>query len=318
MFVINRAVTRGVGRLTKSCREVAASNGWGPLFVDSPASDGAWGEDVAVLSGRVVDAGARLVFAVGGDGTVGACAQAIMGTGASLAIVPRGTANLVAHALGVPIGLDAALAVGFGGHERLVDLAIADGRAFVAMAGIGLDAAVVQATPAQLKKRLGWLSYAVAALSSLHGQPHSFEVRLDGGEPLRLRARSVVVGNVGILPGGFVLLAGAQPDDGVLDIGVVSPEGPVGWAVLASRVLARRVAAVVGPVLTGGEHGTGHHLEHYQARHVEIRADADLPRQVDGEIVAPSRSLTVEVCHMALNVRVPFPPSTTTRTKTNG
>ena len=156
--------------------------------------------------------------------------------------MPRGTANLVAHALGVPFGLEAALAVGFGGHERQVDLAVADGRTFVAMAGMGLDAAVVQATPALLKEHLGWLGYAVAGLSCLHGQPHEFEVRLDGGEPLSRRAQTVVVGNVGILPGGFVLLPGARLDDGLLDVGIVSPEGPLGWALLAGRVLAAKRA----------------------------------------------------------------------------
>ncbi|HXR23204.1 MAG TPA: diacylglycerol kinase family protein [Acidimicrobiales bacterium] len=308
-----------MNRLKKRCREVAASNGWEPLFLDSTPEEGTWGEGVAALSRCVVAAGVRLVFAVGGDGTVGACAHALAGTGASLAILPRGTANLVAHALGVPLGLEAALAVGFSGHERQVDLAVADGRTVVAMAGMGLDATVVQATPALLKERLGWLGYAVAGLSCLHDQPHEFEVRLDGGESLIRRAQAVVVGNVGILPGGFVLLPGARLDDGLLDVGVVAPEGPLGWALLAGRVLARNVptdGVVVSRVLAGSRHPPYRYLEHYQAHQVEIRADVELPREVDGEIVAPGRSLTVGLHHKALTVRVPFPPSTTARTKT--
>ncbi len=314
MFVIGRAATRQLDRLKKRCREFAASDGWEPLFLDRAPEEGAWEEGVALLSRCIVGTGARLVFAVGGDGTVGACAQALAGTGASLAILPRGTANLVAHALGVPFGLEAALAVGFSGHERQVDLAVADGRTFVAMAGMGLDAAVVQATPALLKERLGWLGYAVAGLSCLHGQPHEIEVRLDGGEPLSRRAQAVVVGNVGILPGGFVLLPGARLDDGLLDVGIVAPEGPLGWALLAGRVLAGHVptdGVVVSRVLAASRH-----LERYQAHQVEIRADAELPREVDGEIVAPSASLTVGLRHKALTVRVPFPPSTTARTGT--
>jgi diacylglycerol kinase family enzyme len=69
----------------------------------------------------------------------------------------------------------------------------------------------------------------------------------------------------------------------------------VGWALLA------------GSVLLGGRHLRGRHLEHYQAHHVEIRADADVPREVDGEIVAPGRSLTVTLRHEVLTVRIPFP-----------
>lgn len=294
-FVISRTATRQRDRVEQHCRDVAGSNDWDPIFLDGGPEEGAWADGVAVLSRDLVAAGARLVFAAGGDGTVGACAQALAGTGASLAILPLGTANLAARDLGVPFGLEAALAVGFGGHERQVDLAVADGRTFVAMAGMGLDAAVVQATPALLKTQLGWAGYAVAGLSCLRGQSHEFEVRLDGGEPLIRRAQAVVVGNVGILPGGFVLLPDARLDDGLLDVGLVAPEGPVGWALLA------------GSVLLGGRHLRGRHLEHYQAHHVEIRADADVPREVDGEIVTPGRSLTVTLRHEVLTVRIPFP-----------
>jgi len=309
-------VTRKVDRLKKRCREVTASNGWEPLFLDSTPDGGTWAEGVAALSHCVVTTGVRLVFAVDGDGTVGACAQALAGTGASLAILPRGTANLVAHALGVPLGLEAALAVGFSGHERQIDLAVAEGRTVVAMAGMGLDAAVVQATPAMLKQHLGWLGYAVAGLSCLPGRPHEFEVRLDGGEPLIRRARTVVVGNVGILPGGFVLLPGARLDDDLLDVGVVAPEGPLGWALLAGRVLARNVPAD-GVMVSRGLAGS-RNLEHYQAHQVEIRADAELPREIDGEIVAPGRSLTIGLRHRALTVRVPFaPPETSPSTSSD-
>ena len=81
-----------------------------------------------------------------------------------LAIVPRGTANLAARALRIPARLDAAFATGFGGHDRQVDLAEADRMPFAAMAGIGLDAAVVDSTPDLLKRRLGWTADAAGGV----------------------------------------------------------------------------------------------------------------------------------------------------------
>jgi len=305
-FVINRAAARQPGRLRTRCREVAKSNGWEPIVLDSAPEEGDWGEGVGVLTRRLVAAGVQLVFAVGGDGTVGACAQALAGTGASLAIVPRGAANLAAHALGVPYGLEAALAVGFGGYERRIDLAVCNGRSFIAMAGMGLDAVVVQATSSRLKQHLGWIGYAVAGVSCLQGQPHEFEIRLDGGEPLTRRAHTIVVGNVGILPGGFVLLPGARLDDGFLDVGVVAPEGTLDWALLASRVLVRqvRLGGVATHSLDGRQHRRGW-LEHYQAHEVEVRADVEVPREIDGEMVGPGRSLSVGLHREALTVRVP-------------
>jgi diacylglycerol kinase family enzyme len=164
------------------------------------------------------------------------------------------------------------------------------------MAGIGLDAEVVAATPRLLKRRAGWLAYAAAGAAHLPGRGERFTVRLDGDEPLARRARCVVVGNAGLLPGGFTLLPQARLDDGLLDVGILAPAGPAGWLRVAHRVL------------TGSGRG-GRPLERHQARRVEISAETELPREVDGEVITPGRSLTVTLLRRALTVRVPPPGS---------
>lgn len=285
-FIINPARVRDARQFVARCRAVAVARGVQPSFLLTALGDHGSG-----LARDAVRAGARIIFAVGGDGTVRACADALAGTDVPLAIVPRGTANLAARALRVPSRLAAALAVGFGAHERRIDLADADGMTFAAMAGMGLDAAVVAAT-SSLLKRGGWLAYGVTGMRHLIGRPVSFTVRLDGGEALSRRARCVVVGNVGLLPGGFVLLPGARPDDGLLDVGILAPSSLAGWTRVGYRVVAR----------SGRD---DHELERYRARRVEIRASDTLPRQVDGEIIGPGRSLTVTVRRAALLVRVP-------------
>jgi len=286
-FVINRPLVHDPGRFSRRCRAVAAARGWAPLFLPTTREDHGEG-----LARQAAAAGARLVFAVGGDGTVRACAGALAGTAVRLAIVPRGTANLTAHALGIPHRLGAALAVGFGGHERPLDLGVADGAGFTAMTGIGLDAAVVRATQRPRKLRLGWLAYAEAGLRQLRGAQHHFTVRLDGGTALRRRARSVVVGNAGLLPGGFSLLPDAKPDDGRLDVGILAPAGLADWVRVGYRVLARNQR-------------DDRCLERFRASRVEIIADTELPRQADGEVIAPGRSLTVTVWPGALTIRTP-------------
>ena len=286
-FVINRALVRDPERFGRRCRAAAAARGWAPLFLPTSREDHGEG-----LARRAAAGGAGLVFAVGGDGTVRACASALAGTEVRLAIIPRGTANLAAHALHIPHRLGAALAVGFGGHETMLDLGVADGTGFTAMAGIGLDAAVVGATPRRRKLRLGWLAYAAAGLGHLSGAPNHFAVRLDGGAPLHRSARSVVVGNAGLLPGGFPLLPEARLDDGLLDVGILAPAGLADWARVGYRVLT-------------GSRRDDRCLERFRARRVEITADADLPRETDGEIITPGRSLTVTVHPRALTVRIP-------------
>src|ERR1700760_2411522 len=262
-FIINRTRVRDPDRFAHACRATALARGWAPMFL--PTTREAPG---GALPRHAVTAGAELVFAVGGDGTVRACASVLAGTGVRLAIVPRGTANLAARALRVPRRLGAALATGFGDHETVLDLGLADGTPFTAMAGIGLDAAVVEATRRLLKLRLGWIAYAEAGLNHLSGAPSQFTVRLDGGAPLHRSARCVVVGNAGLLPGGFPLLPDARPDDGLLDVGILAPASPWGWARAGPRVLTR-------------SRRDDHRLERYRARKVEITAGRRLPREAD-------------------------------------
>jgi diacylglycerol kinase family enzyme len=250
------------------------------------------------LTRSALEAGAALVVAVGGDGTVRACAEALAGGRVPLAIVPAGSANLTARALGVPVRLGRALAVAFGGRNRAIDLGRADGTVFVAMAGIGLDAAVIGAAPALAKRLAGWPAYAAAATGQLMRRPVSFTIRIDRGEPVVLRARCVTVGNSGALPGGFAIMPAAQLDDGKLDVVVLAPAGLPGWADVGWRIAV-------------GSRRDDAQLRRYQASAVEIRAHGtglgppELPRQLDGEIIGMSSSLSVQVLPGALVVRVP-------------
>ncbi|HEX5302745.1 MAG TPA: diacylglycerol kinase family protein, partial [Streptosporangiaceae bacterium] len=249
-FVINRTLLRDPRRFAQRCRAAAEDRGWEPWFAPDPVADS------PALTRRAIAAGADLVVAAGGDGTVRACAEALAGTGIPLAIVPLGTANLVARALGVPGQAGRALEVAFGGRDQPIDLgrvtgagelgmgpaggagpdggAGAEGGAepeggtgivFAAMAGIGLDAAVVGAAWPWVKRRVGWVAYGMAAVPRLGWPASDFTIRVDGAAPVRRRARCVVVANAGLLPGGFTLLPAARLDDGLLDVGILAPAG---------------------------------------------------------------------------------------------
>jgi diacylglycerol kinase family enzyme len=266
---------------------MAARHGWdAELRVTEKAEAGITAAGQAALDG------AELVVAVGGDGTVRSCAEGLAMTGVPLGIVPHGTANLLARSLRIPGHPRSALRVvlGAGAVDRTIDLAAADGVLFTAMAGMGLDAAVVAGT--HMKHQLGWLAYAMSGAVHLALPPARFAISLDGGAPVERTARSVVVGNSGLLPGGFGLLPDARLDDGLLDVGVLAPRGPLGWTRLATRVLthSRREDRM---------------LERFQARTVEITTSTVLPREVDGEVIPADRTLTVTVQAGALTVRVP-------------
>jgi undecaprenyl-diphosphatase len=287
VLVVNAARVRDVRRLRRACELAAAASGWrSPLVLSTTPDDTGSG-----MTRRALEVGAGLVIAAGGDGTVRACAEVLADTSVPLAIIPAGSANLTANALGLPARAEAALRLAFCGRDRQIDLAVADGMTFVAMAGMGLDAAVVGATPRAVKRVAGWSAYAAAATGQLLRPPATFALRLDGGDLMIRRARSITVGNSGALPGGFLIMPAARQDDGLLDVVILAPAGPLGWADVGYRVLVR-------------SRRDDCQLERYRARTVHVNADADLPRQVDGELITPGRSLTVSVRPGALRVRV--------------
>jgi diacylglycerol kinase family enzyme len=116
-------------------------------------------------------------------------------------------------------------------------------------------------------------------------------VKLDDDQPLRRRARSVLVANVGRLQGGIPLLPDAEPDDGYLDVAVLTPRTLGHWAGLAWAVVSRR--------------GSSSRLELFRARRVEVYSDRLQPRELDGDVIEPGRLLSVSVTPQALTLCVP-------------
>jgi diacylglycerol kinase family enzyme len=116
---------------------------------------------------------------------------------------------------------------------------------------------------------------------------------LDDGPPMPRRPRSVIVGNVGRLQGGVRLLSEADPADGKLDVAVLSPRSLGHWARLGWAVVRRRDRVPL--------------METFTAERVEIHARSIQPRQLDGDVIEPSRSLKVHIKPGALLLCVPLP-----------
>jgi YegS/Rv2252/BmrU family lipid kinase len=271
----------------KSVRQVMDEHGWDePLWLETTPEDPGRGQAESAVS-----AGAGLVLACGGDGTVTACAEGVAGTGTPLAIIPKGTGNLLARNLGLPMGTDEALAVALGGVQRPIDAGRVNGTLFVVMAGLGLDAQMLSGTSEPLKKRLGWLAYAVSAARHLGDRPMRVTVSADGGPGRRMRASALIVGNVGWLRGGLPLLPDARPDDGMLDAVVLIARGPAAWLAVAANIALRRPAR-----------GRIHRVQFTELR---VTLDQEQPWELDGEVMGPTRQLTVAAQPGALLLRLP-------------
>lgn len=227
-------------------------HGWGPSawFETTVADPG------SAMAREAVAGGARLVIAAGGDGTIRAVAGGIEGAGVPMGIVPLGTGNLLARNLDLPIdSVDAAVAVAMSGSIRTVDLgkvtfapASDDPSAaprertevFLVMVGVGMDADMIDGTNDELKAQVGWIAYASTFVRSVFtGHRIHASYTLDDHEVREAHARSVLVGNCGVLQGGMVLMPGALLGDGKLDVVALRPKGIGGWLRLAYAVLVQ-------------------------------------------------------------------------------
>lgn len=132
--------------------------------------------------------GADLVIVAGGDGTINEALAGLVGTGTPMAILPLGTANVLAHEVGIPVDVRRAMSIALEARPRPITLGritLADGstRHFCTMAGIGFDAAVVAGVNRALKKHTGKLAYIMSGLAELaRWSPEALNVRMDSGE----------------------------------------------------------------------------------------------------------------------------------------
>ncbi len=285
--IVNPSKHENVAAFRSVVGAAMARYGWAePLWLETTPAETGRGLAQAALAGQV-----DLVLASGGDGTVTACAEGLAGSGVPLGVLPAGTGNLLARNLGLPLSLDAALTVSLRGADRRLDVGTANGRTFVAMAGLGFDAELLDSTGEPLKRRLGWAAYALSGLRHLGARPVRASVQADGGPVLRRRASSVLIGNVGALQGGLTLLPGAEPDDGLLDLLVLTARGLAGWAALAADVLLRRRRT--------------RHVARIAFRDLHVELDRPQLWELDGEVIGRTRELRVTVRPGALLIRVP-------------
>jgi diacylglycerol kinase family enzyme len=249
---------------------------------------------------RALARGVDVVLAAGGDGTVMSCVSALAGSPTPLAVLPTGTGNLLANNLDLPGDLEAAAEVALWGRRRRLDVGElkghgVDGDRFVVMSGMGFDAAMLRDADPATKHRAGAFAYVLSGLRQIGRRPAEYRITLDGLPPFSRVAQGVLVGNLGRLQGGLEVLPGAEPDDGMLDVGVLQTRSVGGWLRLAARVLLRR----------GRRGASGPPLELFRATRVDVVCNRPQPIERDGDTAPPRRHFAVEVLPGALTLCVP-------------
>ena len=237
-----------------------------------------------------------VVLTLGGDGTAMEVAGALAWRDTPIGVLPGGTGNLLARALGVPMRIEKAVPALLGGTRRRIDLGVVKGRRFAVAAGVGIDAAMVEETPTWLKRRLGVLAYTlIATKAALRAvlRRRFFLVRIEvDGEIIERRAAAVLFANFGaILENRISFGPEISVDDGVLDCCVFSPTNLRD----AMRIMWR---------VTRRDFRPDRSILYRKGTRFRIETDPVLSVQADGELLGPTPA-DVGVEPLAVQLLIP-------------
>ena len=226
--------------------------------------------DAEAQTERAVEQGYETIIAAGGDGTINEVVNGLGAARVTLGILPMGTVNVFAMEQGIPFNLEAAWKVIRARKTRAIDLASANGHYFVQMAGVGLDAQIVQRNKKDIKAVLGPLSYLLTATQVAAQKPPVLRVICEGRPTVE--GSFVLVGNGRFYGGPFALFNEADSQDGMLDICVFKHMN-----YLALMRYFR--GALFGSLSRFSD------VDYFKARKLVVKANRHVPLEVDGELV---------------------------------
>jgi len=312
--VVFNPIKVDITKLRAAVDAAEGAAGWSPsLWFETSEEDPGGGQ-----TREAIAAGADVVMAAGGDGTIRAVAEQLRGTGIPIGLLPSGTGNLLARNLGLALdNLAESVSNAFTGKDRKIDLGVVEARradgttvsnVFLVMAGLGLDADMLANTNPKLKARVGWLAYVDAIFRSLKGSNRlRIRYQLDGQSTRTLNAHTVLIGNCGSLPANILLLPEAAVDDGIFDIVALRPDGLIGWVqiwvkivwengVLRRSQVGRKLMSLTKEVRT---------LRYLKGKQLVMRLEQPQQYELDGDPFGEAVALKATVDHLALAVRIP-------------
>lgn len=281
-LIFNPAAGSRCARKALKAVEALDRIGWRAI----PVETGGPGAATALAASFAAE-GWPLLAVAGGDGTVNEVVNGIAGTGTGMAIIPTGTANVLARELGVPMDVRRACRVATGGERIRIDLGRAGGRYFTLMAGIGFDALVIKNLNPALKKAIRHAAFPVSGLKTFIGKELPL-LRIDAGD-LITEGYFVIAANSRYYGGRFGPTPAASMTDGLLDICVLKEKGFIKMIDFWYKALKTDSPSAA--------------VEYFRTAALEVTSDAceQVLLQVDGE-VAGELPVRISVASRALEV----------------
>jgi len=279
-----------------------ASENEGPVlfYINKVLNDSGIDWDISVIKknnspwniARALLGKTNLIAVYGGDGCVTSVAQALFGTLTPMAIIPGGTANVMARELGMPLETRAAIEVLRDGHNQVkaIDMGTMNGQPFLLRVNLGIMADMVLKADRELKDYIGRLAYGIAAVKTISStQPIEYQLEIDGKSICETAVSLTVTnsGNIGI--GDFSLQPGISITDGLLDVILLKDTGFISMLKIAESTLLQNETTA---------------LMHWQCRQVVIRLN-EMQTFICDDNEQTAKELTITVVPAAIKMVVP-------------
>lgn len=227
--------------------------------------------EAEVLAQHAAAEGFGKIVAAGGDGTINEIVNGIAGKNVALGLLPLGTMNVFASELGLPANdLSRCWEIIRANRIRPVDLPSANGKHFVQLAGVGLDAQAVKETSRAFKRNFGPLSYMISAAQIASRPPP--RLRIESENAVTEEGSFVLVGNGRLYGGRFPFFKQAVIDDGLLDVVVFKRLNYI-------EIIRYLQNVIFTPQITSPE------VEYFQTRRLRVSSDESVPVEIDGELI---------------------------------
>lgn len=242
------------------------------------------------LARAAAAAGAWAVVAVGGDGSVNDIVHGLHGTSTMLGIIPKGSGNGVARAMGIPLDTAGAVQVLASGNSKKIDVGTANGKLFVSNVGVAFDALISRKFAKSTKRGFAVYSWLVTKYLWRY-QPWQFGLTVDGISTEK-DAFMLTIANNTQFGYNFKIAPMAQPDDGLLDIVVLRPFPKLlgGW---------------ISYLAMTGNINKSKYVQHYRGKHISIHHPQLRLMQTDGDAHQCDSTVHISVLPQAIEILVP-------------
>ena len=263
-------------------------------------------DETQMAARHALESGARLVLVSGGDGTLRAAGEAMLGSGATMGILPSGTVNVLARELGIPVdNLERAAQIALTGRTVSIDIGQISTpnkkSGFLLMCSVGFDAAAIASVDPNVKNVLGSGAYVLAGLVNVASYaPSRYVIQIDDADPMDIEAFTIVIANAGLYGGDYRIVPDASLSDGLLDILIFTAPANQNAASQKASFFRQVTNAMRGKIVEEPD------TLYRRARRISLSAADPADVQIDGDH-AGLAPIICELLPRALSVKIPNP-----------